>query len=278
MPGDQRPDDAGSACFDTSALTEPIEILGRPRVTLTLSVDAREAMIAVRLNTVAPDGAVARVTYGLLNLAHRDGFDRARPLMPGERVTVAVPLKMVGFRVPAGHRLRLAMSTQYWPLAMPLPSAATVTLHGGSLSLPQRHGPDIAAPDLGVAWSPPPLPVQVLTPPMRGRIRMTHEVASGAATLEVVRNLGAINIADTGVELRALGSERYSVLRDDPATARSEAVREAGFHRNDWNVRIVTRSTLVANGPSWRLQATLDAFDEDVRVFSREWTIDVPRL
>jgi hypothetical protein len=218
------------------------------------------------------------VTYGLLNLAHRDGFDRARPLEPGERVTVAVPLKMVGFRVPAGHRLRLAISTQYWPLAMPLPTAATVTLHGGSLSLPRRHGSEITAPDLREAWSPPPLSVTVLTPPMRGRIRVTYEVASGATTLEVVRNLGAINIADTGVELRALGSERYSVLRDHPATARSEAVREACFIRNDWNVRIVTHSTLVANGACWRLQATLDAFDEDVRVFSREWTLEVPRL
>jgi len=278
MPGDQRGDDAGSACFDTLALTEALEILGRPVLTLDLAVDAREAMIAVRLNAVAPDGAAVRVTYGLLNLAHRDGFDRARPLEPGERVRVTVPLKMVGFRAPAGHRLRLAISTHYWPLAMPLPNAATVTLQGGSLSLPCRQGPAIAAPDLGVAWSPPPLPVEVLTPPRRGRIRVTHDVASGAATVEVVRNLGAIRLADTGLELRALGSEQYHVLRDDPATARSEAVREAGFHRNDWNVRIVTRSTVDAAGPCWRLHSTLDAFDQDLRVFSREWTIEVPRL
>jgi putative CocE/NonD family hydrolase len=278
MPGDQRGDDAGSACFDTMALTEPIEILGRPLLTLGLSVDAREAMIAVRLNTVAPDGAVARITYGLLNLAHREGFDRARPVTPGERLMVKVPLKMVGFRVPAGHRLRLAISTHYWPLTMPLPIAATVTLHAGQLTLPRRRGAEIAAPELGAAWSPPPLPVDVLTPPMRGRIRVTHDVASGEATVEVVRNLGAIRIADTGVELRALGSERYSVQRDDPATARSEAVRAAGFRRNDWNVRIVTQSTVDAHGPCWRLRAVLDAFEQEQRVFSREWTIEVPRL
>jgi putative CocE/NonD family hydrolase len=278
MPGDQRGDDAGSACFDTTALTEPIEILGRPSLTLGLSVDAREAMIAVRLNTVAPDGAVLRITYGLLNLAHREGFDRALPVTPGERLIVKVPLKMVGFRVPAGHRLRLAISTQYWPLTMPLPTAATVTLHAGQLTLPCRRGTGIAAPDLGAAWSPPPLPVDVLTPPMRGRIRVTHDIASCEAAVEVVRNLGAIRIADTGLELRALGSERYTVQRDDPATARSEAVRTAGFHRNDWNVRIVTRSTVDALGPCWRLRAVLDAFEQEQRVFSREWTIEVPRL
>ena len=103
-------------------------------------------------------------------------------------------------------------------------------------------------------------------------------MASGLATVEVVRNLGGIRIAETGLELRALGGERYCVLRDDPATARSEAVREAGFRRNDWNARIVTRSTLDATHTNWRLHATLDAFDEDHRVFSRTWTIEVPRL
>jgi uncharacterized protein len=278
MPGDQREDDAGSACFDTPPWVEPIEILGRPVVTLTLSVDQPEAMIAIRLNTVAPDGAVARITYGLLNLAHRDGFDRARPLTPGERVAVTVPLKMAGFRVPEGHRLRLAVSTQYWPLTMPLPEAAMVTLYCGRLTLPRRQGPEIAVPDLGTAWSPPPLDVDVLTPPTRGRISVTHDVASGQATVEVVRNLGGIHIAETGLELRALGGERYYVLRDDPATARSEAVREAGFRRHDWNARIVTKSTLDATHTNWRLHATLDAFDEDHRVFSRSWTIEVPRL
>jgi uncharacterized protein len=278
MPGDQREDDAGSACFDTAALVEPIEMLGRPAVTLSLAADQPEAMIAVRLNTVAPDGAVARIAYGLLNLAYRQGFDRALPLTPGERVTVTVPLKMVGFRIPAGHRMRLAVSTHYWPLAMPLPGSAMVTLYGGRLTLPQRQGTETTVPDLGAAWSPPPLEVDVLMPPARGRISVTHDVASGRATVEVVRNLGGIHIAETGLELRALGSERYCVLRDDPAIAWSEAVREAGFQRNDWNVRIVTRSMVDATPTNWRLRATLDAFDDDRRVFSRTWTIEVPRL
>lgn len=278
MPGDQREDDGGSACFDTVPLAEPVEILGRPEVTLTLNVDHIEAIIAVRLNAIAPDGTSARVTYGLLNLAHRETFDRARALIPGERVTVTVPLKVIGFRVPAGHRIRVAVSTQYWPLTMPLPEAATVTLFCGRLSLPRRQGPESPVPDLGSAWSPTPLEVEVLAPPTRGRIGVSHDFATGQATVDVVRNLGAIRIVETGLELQALGSERYSVRRDDPATARSEAMREAGFRRGDWNARIVTRSTAEATRTDWRLQATLDAFDDDQPVFSRSWTIQVPRL
>lgn len=42
------------------------------------------AMVAVRLSDVAPDGRATRVTYGLLNLTHRDGHDEPEPLEPGK--------------------------------------------------------------------------------------------------------------------------------------------------------------------------------------------------
>ncbi len=277
MPGDQREDDAGSACFDSAPLDTAIEILGRPEVTLNLEVDQPEAILAVRLNTVAPDGTSARVTYGLINLAHRDGFAAGKPLIPGESVEVTVPLKVSGYRIPAGHRLRLAVSTQYWPLTMPLPVAAAVTLEAGSLSLPVRRGEGAAAPDLGGAWSPPPLETQVIEAPARGRLRIAQEVATGRTTVEVVRNLGAIRIAETGLELRALGSETYATLRDDPSASSSFAYRKAEFIRGDWHARIETRSTLTATPTGWRLHAEYDAYDHGERIFARQWTVETPR-
>ncbi|HXV76318.1 MAG TPA: CocE/NonD family hydrolase, partial [Candidatus Polarisedimenticolaceae bacterium] len=80
MPLDQRPDDGRSLVFDGDALAERVEILGAPVVELDLSSDAPVAMIAVRLNDVAPDGTSARVSYGLLNLTHRDDHERPTPL------------------------------------------------------------------------------------------------------------------------------------------------------------------------------------------------------
>lgn len=277
MTLDQREDDAGSACFDTLPLDEPIEILGRPEVKLTLTVDQPEAILAVRLNAVTPDGTSTRITYGLLNLAHRDGFAAGEPLVPGETIEVTIPLKVVGYRVAPGQKLRLAISTQYWPLTMPLPVAATVTLKTGSLSVPVRAGDTVAAPDLGAAWSPPPLETEVIEAPARGRLRIEHEVATGRATVEVVRNLGAIRIAETGLELRALGNEVYATLRNDPASASSTAWRKAEFIRGDWQARIETRSTVTATSTGWRLHAQYDAYDRDERIFAREWTIETPR-
>src|SRR5262249_35970953 len=128
LPGDQRWDDAGSLTFDSAPLAVPLEILGAPRVVLTVAADRPQAMVAVRLCDVAPDGASLRVTYGLLNLARREG---GRPVVPGEPMGVEIALNPIAHRFPAGHRLRVAISTGYWPLAWPAPEPVTLSVSHG---------------------------------------------------------------------------------------------------------------------------------------------------
>lgn len=100
LPYDQREEDGGSLVFETGRLHEPMHILGRPTAHLRLSVDRPVAMVAVRLSDVRPDGAATRVTYGLLNLTHRDGDADPKPLQPGEWYDIAVPLNGLGQEIP----------------------------------------------------------------------------------------------------------------------------------------------------------------------------------
>ena len=46
----------------------------------------------VRLCDVRPDKASLRVSYGILNLAHRDGHETPAPLVPGRRYQVRILL------------------------------------------------------------------------------------------------------------------------------------------------------------------------------------------
>ena len=64
LPGDQRRDDAFSACFD-SAPMEETDIVGAPVLRLKLKSDKPVAHIAVRLNYIHPDGASTRITWGV---------------------------------------------------------------------------------------------------------------------------------------------------------------------------------------------------------------------
>jgi predicted acyl esterase len=77
---DQREDDARSLLFETPPLEEPIEILGAAIVTLDFASDKPMANLVVRLCDVHPSGESLRVSYGVLNLAHRDGHDKPAPL------------------------------------------------------------------------------------------------------------------------------------------------------------------------------------------------------
>jgi uncharacterized protein len=277
MPTDQREDDAGSLCFDGAILDRPLQILGNASLTVDLASDRTEGLLAVRLNDLAPDGSVRRITYGLINLQHRDGHHRAVELRPGERYRVAVRLKAVGYELLPGHRLRLALSTAYWPLAMPAPDGGTLTVCGGELSLPLRGGDAAKPTELGAAWSPPPLDAEVLVRPERGRVRIERAGEDGRTTVHVVRNLGAIRISEVELALKALGAERYSILPEDPSAARSETERRAEFKRGAWHAAVATRTVLTSEGGNWRFLADLDAYEGGVRIFARSWDLTIPR-
>ena len=126
-PGDHAPDqqaeDGRSLCFTSAPLPEPLELLGFPEVSLTLISDRPLALLAVRLCDVAPTGASALVTRGLLNLTHRRSHESPEPLVPGEPTPVTLRLRSMGYAFPAGHRIRLALSPTYWPWAWPSPRA-----------------------------------------------------------------------------------------------------------------------------------------------------------
>lgn len=129
LPSDQREEDGGALVFDSQPLTQAMEILGAPEVELDVAVDKPVAMVAVRLSDVAPNGRATRVTYGLLNLTHWQSHEEPQLLEPGKRYRVRIPMNVIGQHFPAGNRIRLAISSSYWPLAWPSPEPPTLHLH-----------------------------------------------------------------------------------------------------------------------------------------------------
>ena len=138
LPVDQREDDAKSLCFDGAPLESRLEILGAPEVVLRLAIDKPQGMVVARLNDVAPDGASARVTYGMLNLSQRDDWEHTEAMTPGEEVEVRVRLNDCAHAFPAGHRLRIALSTSYFPVAWTAPEPFALSLRTGASTLALR--------------------------------------------------------------------------------------------------------------------------------------------
>ena len=137
-PADQRPEDGASICWDLAPLAERIELLGHVVAELELTADRPVAFVAARLCEVAPDGSSTLIARGVLNLTHREGHDRVVPVVPGEAMTVRVPMQSTAYAVPAGHALRLAVSPTYWPWIWPSPEPVTLTAGAARLELPVR--------------------------------------------------------------------------------------------------------------------------------------------
>ncbi len=279
LPGDQREEDGGALVFDSSPLETEVEVLGMPLVELELSSDRPVAMVAVRLSEALPHGAVTRLTYGLLNLTHRNSHERPELLVPNRRCRVTVPLNALAQRFAPGARLRLAVSTSYWPIAWLPPESVTLTLHteGCSLLLPVRNVPE---PDPAPEFEPP----EAGEPRRQSQLEPMHQdwlvkrhLDSDVSTLEVIEDKGTRRIDDIDLEITTKAVESYSYRADDVTSARGETNWKRRLRRGDWCVETRTRTVLTCTSTHFQIEAELDAFEGERRVFSRNWHRRVPR-
>ena len=251
--GDQREDDARSLVFETAPLDAPLEILGAAVVTLDIVSDKPIANLAVRLCDVHPSGKSLRVSYGVLNLTHRDGHETPAPLVPGQRYQLRMLLNDAGAVFPVGHKIRIALSTAYWPMVWPSPVTATLTIFGGTLDLPARPPKAIdALPPLLGPETAPPEPSTMLRP-------------------------GVVRIDRIGLELGTEGELNFHIEEDDPLCAVAEMRRTETISRDKWQVRIETLIRFSCTKDAFLLQATLRAQEGPDEVCRREWNRSIPR-
>jgi hypothetical protein len=281
LPDDQRADDGLSLCFETDALREDMEILGAPIATLELASDRPNAFLAVRLNDVAPTGESTRITYGLLNLTHRDSHEFPQALEPGRRYRVRIQLKDIAYSLPAGHRIRLALSTSYWLLAWPSPESVVLTVFAGAsrLTLPVRR----ARPETDEKLAPfsePELPAGIPTTFFR-RPAPTHIQIRDAASCEVQAvstfDRGAFRLHDVDVLYDYSGKMVYRLVGEDPLSADMEFTQTQRLDRDNWKIRTETRARLTSTREDFLLSASVEAFEGDTRVYARVWNSRVPR-
>lgn len=280
LPYDQREEDGGALVFDTGRLEEVLEILGAPTVTLEVSANRPVAMVAVRLSDVAQDGKATRVTYGIKNLTHRTSDADPEPLAPNTRYRVEVDLNGVAYRFPKGHKLRLSISTSYWPLAWPPPTPVCLSVYTGasSLALPARapRPEDAELRPMGPPESARPCPRTQLEPRHYNWL-LHRDLATEESVLEVIHDHGRYRLDEIDIEIEAKTVEKYRSVADDFDSIQGEVTTVRRFHRGDWSVRMYTRTVLTSTSRDFCIRAELDAYEGDTRVFCESWDRRIPR-
>ena len=279
-PMDQREDDGKSLCFDSAPLESPLEILGAPTVELEVACDAPVALLAVRLNDLAPDGASTRVSYGILNLTHRDGHEHPEALEPGQRYRVRVRLNDIAHRFAVDHVIRVAISTAYWPIAWPSPTATTVSVfpRASRLHLPLREPSDLDA-HLAEFQQPERAQLPESTQLRPAFLKRTYErdLTSADTVYSVFSDGGDFEgaaitrVHDIELDIGHTVRRRYCIGESDPLTARVEILQKILLRRPDWHIRVESRVGLSATQDAFILQAHLEAYEGDDCIFTRHW-------
>jgi putative CocE/NonD family hydrolase len=277
LPGDQSRDDDLSLTFTTGPLEECLEILGTPTLNVEVEADRPCALLAVRLCDVAPDGSSRLVTRGVLNLTHRTGSARPEPLTPGRRERVRVPLEAIAHGFARGHRIRIAVSSSYWPWAWPSPRQATITLFSGPtsrLELPARQPGKRDGAPAGLLPAPP--QGQAHGGSVRRLVRQKRPSA-GRFALEVERTRGRRTVTPGVLEIEGSQTDVYRIEDGDPLSAEVECGRRMGMIRDGWSAHVETSGSMTADAESFLLVHKVDAYENGELVFSRERTFTVPR-
>jgi hypothetical protein len=280
LPWDQRVEDGGALVFDSEPLEDNLEILGSVVVSLEISSNKPQAMVAVRLSDIAPNGRATRVSYGLLNLSHRESHEYPEELEPGKTYRIKVKLNQAAQHFPPGHRLRIAISSSYWPLAWPSPEPVKLTIYtkNSRVYLPVRQTQEDAK-ELPLFDSPEQISdvKKTLLVPAHREWTVQHNLATNEVSLNVINNDARIILDDINLEYGSEAEERYSYINNNYDTLRGEVTRKRVFKRGDWETSSLTRTLLTSTRTHFRIRATLDAYHRDTRIFSKTWDEMIPR-
>ncbi|QZQ53881.1 CocE/NonD family hydrolase [Curtobacterium sp. TC1] len=286
LPPDQRAEDGRSVCFDLP-VGKAFDLLGNVVVTLSVTSDEPRATLTVRLCDVAPDGSSTLVTRGVLNAAKRDGMDRNDPLVPGATASLPVQLVATGHRFAAGHRLRIAVSSSYWPWVWPHGTEATLTVDPATseVCLPvwTRDTDDDVRFDEPERSTP--LAIDRVAPTERLPQRtVTHDVESGEWTLDVDPGYGGGRVYPDGLVFSEDARETYRIRSDDPNSAVAASRWSIGLAKPEWTARLETSSEVTADADAFHVVNTVRAWARDggpdvdeVLVTEQTFVDDVPR-
>lgn len=277
FPGDQRKDDEGSLIFDSPALVADMDIMGAPVVDMEFSADKPVAFVAARLNDVWPTGEISRITYAVFNLTHRNSHEKPEPLEPGKRYRIRIRLDDIAMRIPAGHKLRVSLSTSYWPLMWPAPEPVTLTVYAGksSVHLPiRREIPNETPLSWKSAESAEPVKQREIKAPWNKR-EVTNK--DGTTTLEIVDDFGCYEIEHIGLVHHGIGREWHSITDGDPLSAVMKTHWTEIRERGKWKVRTETYGELKATKTHWLVKGKIEAFEGTKKVFTKNFNEKIAR-
>jgi hypothetical protein len=275
---DLRPDEAVVPTFTSAPIAEPLEFVGFPEAVLHLSCTAPVATAVVRLADVHPDGTSALVSFGVLNLTHRDGHAEPAPLEPGRIYEVTVTLNAAGYRFLPGHRLRLSIASASWPLIWPSPYPSENRLYCGP-GTPSR----LTLPVVSPSALPPPA-FKTTPPELTYPGAGTSEPAKWDIVEDVLAGSLTVRLYEGGTAVLPDGRSLFTDERIEMTAYHNDPAHALLFNECNYRLREHGYETHVRSTGAFRSTATDIHLDIQLSVtlngspfYQKAWLETVPR-
>jgi hypothetical protein len=196
-------------------------------------------------------------------------------------------LNDVAHSFPAGHRLRVSISTSYWPIAWPAPEPATITVFTGASAFELPVRPMRAGDSSLPAFEPPesaPGPKETELQPMRAGRAVTYNLGTGEITHasgvegdDLRAGMRRTRLDDLDLECGQAVQRRLTIDPRDPLSARAEHRALVEFARDGWRCATETRLRITATATAFRVEAEMRGTEGDATVFERTWDKRIKR-
>ena len=278
LAADQRIDDGGSLIYLTSPLEQALDILGRPSFGCTIAIDKPLGNLCVRLIDKHPDGKAYRVSWGVLNLAHRKSNEFPEPMTPSKKYAINIELNECAYQFEPGHQIQLAISTNYWPAIHPPPEQITATLQideNTKLNLPRvknANTVDMPEPD-----NPNLRPIYTLHSPASEQRWVEKDLQNLKTRYFVKSDTGEEEVPEHGMRTRHIRDEHWSIEQNNPLSMKAEGLHTWWSKRSDWEIKLECRSTMTCDKDYFYLTASLIASIGNEIYNQKDWSEKIAR-
>lgn len=280
LAADQRLENGKAVVFTSEPFEETMELLGHPVLNAELSSDQQDAFLAVRLCDKAPTGESTLISWGMLNLTHRNSHEYPEALEPGVRYKVSIQLNALGQQIPKGHQLEVAVSPTYWPQAWPSPKSVTLTIYSGkdtNLTLPVRMP---QPEDTLIKFDKPEMNrvMDKIIIRKENRTRtVSHDLVRGIWTLDDFSDEGERKLLTNGIQYGSTNKNTFMIREKEPLSACVECEWELNVGRDDWQTKLKSDSKMTSDERSFYLTNTITAFENAREIFNKTWRTKIQR-
>ena len=247
LPDNQIIDDSESLVFDTEKLKKDFIILGEASLNIQLSSNKNFGKIATRLCEIDENGNSNLITFGIVNLSQIRGKNINYKIKANKKYNVNIKLNHTGYKFKKNNKIRISLSTSYWPMAWPLKEKFTLKIYikNSLLKLPEKNNlknyNSFKKPK-----NPLPIKNKILIQPKRQR-KIIRDLEQNSTKYFVEDYFGKIKLIQANLITENYTSQEYYLNEDNPLSAEAKYNFRYNFERRNWLINIDGNVKLTCN-------------------------------